>query len=100
MTIPHRRVGLRELKNRLSQYVRVVRAGGHVQVTDRGQVVAELLPPAVVAADGQHPGLSALKRRGLLRPGGRNAVELYPRIRRSPKAGRAKRVLEAVRADR
>jgi prevent-host-death family protein len=39
-------VGLRELKNRLSEYVRLVREGEHVQVTDRGQVVAELVPPA------------------------------------------------------
>jgi len=31
-----------ELKNRLSEYVRMVRSGAHVQVTDRGQVVAEL----------------------------------------------------------
>lgn len=38
-------VGLRELKNRLSAYVRQVRAGEGVLVTDRGQVVAELGPP-------------------------------------------------------
>jgi len=36
-------VGLRELKNRLSEYVREVRSGEGVLVTDRGEVVAELL---------------------------------------------------------
>jgi len=38
-------VGLRDLKNRLSEYVREVRSGEAVLVTDRGEVVAELIPP-------------------------------------------------------
>src|SRR2546427_7866667 len=38
-------VGLRELKNRLSEYVREVRSGEGGLVTDRGEVVAELIPP-------------------------------------------------------
>jgi prevent-host-death family protein len=38
-------VGVRELKNRLSEYLRDVRAGERVLVTDRGEVVAELAPP-------------------------------------------------------
>jgi antitoxin (DNA-binding transcriptional repressor) of toxin-antitoxin stability system len=40
-----RAVGIRELKNRLSHYVRLVEAGESVLVTDRGAVVAELRPP-------------------------------------------------------
>jgi prevent-host-death family protein len=39
------KVELRQLKNRLSHYVRQVRAGREIQVTDRGEVVAELVPP-------------------------------------------------------
>ena len=58
-------VGLRELKNRLSEYVRLVRAGEHVQVTDRGQVVAELLPPAA-AADRQRIAGEIRERRARL----------------------------------
>jgi prevent-host-death family protein len=38
-------VGLRELKNNLSRYVRKVRAGEVVAIADRGQVIAELTPP-------------------------------------------------------
>ena len=38
-------VGIRELKNRLSEYVRLVRGGEEFLVTDRGEVVAELRPP-------------------------------------------------------
>ncbi len=36
------RVGTKELKNRLSYYLRRVRQGEAVEVTDRGAVVAEL----------------------------------------------------------
>ena len=40
-----RAVGIRELKNKLSQYVRLVEAGESVLVTDRGTIVAEIRPP-------------------------------------------------------
>jgi antitoxin (DNA-binding transcriptional repressor) of toxin-antitoxin stability system len=38
-------VGIRELKARLSHYLRDVQGGDVVLVTDRGRVVAELRPP-------------------------------------------------------
>lgn len=37
-------VGIRELKNKLSRYVRFVKSGETVLVTDRHTVVAELRP--------------------------------------------------------
>jgi antitoxin (DNA-binding transcriptional repressor) of toxin-antitoxin stability system len=40
-----RAVGLKTLKNRLSEYVRLVAGGETVLVTDRDRVVAELVPP-------------------------------------------------------
>lgn len=40
-----RTVGLKVLKNRLSEYVRLVSGGETVLVTDRDRVVAELRPP-------------------------------------------------------
>ena len=40
-----RTVGLKVLKNKLSEYVRIAAAGETVQVTDRNKVVAELVPP-------------------------------------------------------
>lgn len=40
-----RAVGLRVLKNRLSEYVRLAASGETVLVTDRERVVAELVPP-------------------------------------------------------
>ena len=40
-----RAVGLKILKNKLSEYVRLAREGETVLVTDRDRVVAELGPP-------------------------------------------------------
>ena len=38
-------VGLKVLKNRLSEYVRMAAGGETILVTDRDRVVAELVPP-------------------------------------------------------
>lgn len=40
-----RAVGLKVLKNRLSEYVRLAASGETVLVTDRDRVVAEIVPP-------------------------------------------------------
>jgi antitoxin (DNA-binding transcriptional repressor) of toxin-antitoxin stability system len=40
-----RSVGLKVLKNRLSEYVRLAAGGETVLVTDRDRVVAEIVPP-------------------------------------------------------
>lgn len=40
-----RAVGLKTLKNKLSEYVRLVAGGETVLVTDRDRVVAEIVPP-------------------------------------------------------
>jgi antitoxin (DNA-binding transcriptional repressor) of toxin-antitoxin stability system len=40
-----RAVGLKVLKNKLSEYVRLAEGGETILVTDRDRVVAELVPP-------------------------------------------------------
>jgi prevent-host-death family protein len=40
-----RSVGLKVLKNKLSEYVRLAAGGETVLVTDRNRVVAEIVPP-------------------------------------------------------
>jgi prevent-host-death family protein len=40
-----RAVGLKTLKNKLSEYVRLAASGETVLVTDRDRVVAEIVPP-------------------------------------------------------
>lgn len=42
---PMRSVGLKALKNKLSEYIRLAAAGETVRVTDRNRVVAEIVPP-------------------------------------------------------
>jgi antitoxin (DNA-binding transcriptional repressor) of toxin-antitoxin stability system len=82
-------VGVRELKNRLSEYLRQVRSGATVLVTDRGEVIAELSPPGRLAHTGaEPPGLLVLAQRGLLTIGGENRPDLYPLL---PRAGGKKR---------
>ena len=39
-------VGIRDLKNNLSRYVRTLRAGDVIAITDRGRVIAELRSPS------------------------------------------------------
>ena len=93
-------VGLRELKNRLSEYVREVRSGEGVLVTDRGEVVAELAPPGqMTSGRGVPSGLVALARSGRLTLGTDNAPAVYPKLLRIVKRGRAAELLHQERGD-
>jgi len=89
-----KRVGIKDLKNNLSRYLRLVREGGHVLVTDHGDVVAEIRRPV------SEPS-------GLLEEWERTGVVIRPTARkrplprspvRSPK-GTATRILDALRGD-
>ena len=94
-------VGLRELKNRLSQYIREVQDGESVLVTDRGEVVAELGPPGHTAPGPDIPrGLRTLAGRGLATLGQPNDRRVYRRLCPALKAGRAAALLAAERGDR
>ena len=94
-------VGLRELKNRLSEYVREVRSGEGVLVTDRGEVVAELIPPGQGSDErGVPSGLVALARRGQLTLGASNSAELYPKLPRLLKRRQVTELLNEERGTR
>ena len=94
-------VGLRELKNRLSKYVREVRSGEGVLVTDRGEVVAELIPPGQGSDErGVPSGLVALARRGQLTLGASNNGEVYPKLPRLLKRRQATELLNEERGTR
>jgi len=71
---PESEVGVRELHDRLSEYLEHVEGGAEVVVTRRGQPVARL------SGLGERP-LEALARRGLVRT---------PRGKRSPRSARVK----------
>ena len=64
-----RAVGLKVLKNKLSEYVRLAARGETVLVTDRDRVVAELGPPQAGRAEDVGDALLAdVLRQGWLRP--------------------------------
>jgi antitoxin (DNA-binding transcriptional repressor) of toxin-antitoxin stability system len=64
-----RSVGIKVLKNKLSEYVRLAEAGETVLITDRDRVVAELSPPrperrALI----DDPALAKMVQKGILTP--------------------------------
>jgi prevent-host-death family protein len=63
-------VGIKALKNDLSRHIRAVAKGETVLVTDRGKVVAEIVPPRVAADGGTHAERewAAMIREGLITP--------------------------------
>ena len=93
-------VGIRELKNRLSEYVRLVRSGEVVMVTDRGEVVAELRSPAGGVGTDLYPALADLARRGQVRLGEPNRPGLYPALPAVNPPGTAARLLDEERGVR
>ncbi len=68
-----RKVGSRELKNRLGRYLDLVGKGQAILVTDRGKPVAKLIPAAAEAdaAPGLEEKLRELEAAGHLRLGTR-----------------------------
>lgn len=97
-------VGIKQLKARLSEYLREVRRGEVFLVTDRDQVVAELRPASTTAlppSDELEQAFDALLQTGEVQA---------PRVRKSDWAwrpagaglppGTAARVLNELRTDR
>ena len=93
-------VGVRELKNRLSEHLRMVRRGEEILVTHRGEVVAELRQPSSVPAAAAYPGLVRHARAGKARIGGPNRRDLYPPQEPFLPPGSARRLLDEERGDR
>jgi antitoxin (DNA-binding transcriptional repressor) of toxin-antitoxin stability system len=92
-------VGVRELKNRLSAYLREVRGGEEILVTDRGEVVATLRSPGTDVS-GPYPELAAAARAGRARLGAPNDPQLYERQPRALRPGQAAELLAAERGER
>ena len=93
-------VGVRELKNRLSQYLQMARKGEYVLVTDRGEVVAELRKVDSNTLRNQMPSeLTGLVDRGLVSPGAENGVDVYPRMGRNPAVPSVLKLLEEERSE-
>jgi len=92
-------VAVKELKNRLSAYLREVARGERVFVTDRGRVVAELRPPSIEALP--PPAEQALERLhadGAVIPGLPQDRDAYQRSRVRLR-GASQALLDAERGD-
>jgi len=92
-----RAVGLKVLKNKLSEYVRLAAGGETVLVTDRDRVVAQLVPPS----PGRSPLLADARlaeavRKGWLAPALGAAAPLPPRAPVAPLAA----ILAELASDR
>ena len=68
-------VGLKTLKNKLSEYVRLAASGETVVITDRERVVAELVPPRQPSESVIEQGI----REGWITPARRPFGPLPPR---------------------
>lgn len=68
-------VGVRELKSKLSQYLRQVKAGQTVTITERGKPVATISP----VAQSLEEKLEAMAQAGLLQWSGKK-LEPTPRV--------------------
>ena len=90
-----KRVGVKELKNRLSAYLREVRQGRRILVTDRGRVVAELQRARTVA-DPREAAMTEWLESGEVRPPAREKGPLPPPPVKLP-AGTGQSILDELR---
>jgi len=90
-------VGARELKTRLGTYLRKVRGGTTIVITDRGEPIAELRP-LDRASDPTEAALARLEARGLITRGQKKPRKPFRPIKlRGPSASQA---LQEDREDR
>jgi len=87
------RIGIRELRQRASEYLRRVEAGETIEVTDRGRPVALLTPIPEV------PPLERLRASGDLHEGKGDLDDLPLPLELTPGQEAPSSVLERLRAD-
>ena len=93
-------VGIREIKNRLSEYIRLVAAGEDILITDRGEVVAELKRPDSRTYADMPAGLISMVREGRISYSGKNIASSYPATKRLTLRESSSRLLSEEREDR
>jgi prevent-host-death family protein len=81
-----REMGVRELKQSLSQTLRAVRDGEQIRVTVRGHAIADIVPAGVTPADDR---LRELVAAGRIVPPGRGLPARAPRLAKSRAAASA-----------
>ncbi|MGI8658993.1 MAG: type II toxin-antitoxin system Phd/YefM family antitoxin [Candidatus Limnocylindria bacterium] len=89
------RVGIRELRQNASEYVRRAEAGETIEVTDRGRAVARLAP--LPKADGV---LDRLIVEGIVNPATADIGSLGPPLRPTPGARSLSELVDELRGDK
>jgi antitoxin (DNA-binding transcriptional repressor) of toxin-antitoxin stability system len=91
-------VGLKTLKNKLSEYVRCAAAGETILITDRQRVVAEIGPPRPEQESYySNPKLNDAVRQGWITPGARRGEKPPPRL---PAVASLEEILQEIDQDR
>lgn len=85
-----RQIGIRELRQHASRWLREVENGERFEVTDRGRVVALLTPP-------QRTKLDRLVAAGMVRPPHGDVRDLEPPIEPAPGVALPSRILADMR---
>jgi prevent-host-death family protein len=77
LAMSERRIGIRELKSKLSQCVREVKMGATIVVTEHGRRVARLVPEA----DSLDERINTLRNAGSIEWSGRRLGAMKPAVR-------------------
>jgi prevent-host-death family protein len=92
-------VGIRELKAKLSHYVRIAKTGEVVLVTEHGKVVAALGPPSATRLPPELAGLQSLVDRGIVTLGGPKRPGVYVSTGLKSAPGTAQALIDEIRED-
>lgn len=93
-------VGIKELKNNLSAYLRMIHAGYVILITDRNQVVAEMREPiAAGPALSQNPLLDLWIQEGKIKAPLENRRQVYLPSHLKMKEGTARQLLDEDRGE-
>ncbi len=68
-------VSIRDMKNRLSKYLKLVRTGKEVVITDRGQPVARLTPLVPAGGETEAEVIAHIEALPWVRPGNGKSVK-------------------------
>lgn len=88
------RIGVRELRQHASRYLDLVKRGETVEVTERGKLIARLVPPAESQTTRER-----LIADGRLVPA-RHELRLPEPVRPPNRAGSTEEILESLREER
>ena len=85
-------VGVRELKTNLSKYLREIKRGRTIVITEHGKAVGRLMPASLSRSE----KIAALQQAGILRWNGKK----LPRVKHRPKVRGQKTVADLLIEDR